>query len=148
MISKPTNNPDYKEISKIIYAYEEFLHLKNVYFSSHENKNDDKSIQEKNIEFIQTWPEKKAKIKARMKKNNYFSKGGRIGDEKTLRKGDAKYYELLSYFSLEKDFTEIAKSLTSNPEEYEVALEEYIKQLKTPKHDKEQKLDDNQSQPQ
>ena len=68
--------------------------------------------------------------------------------EKTLRKGDAKYYELLSYFSLEKDFTEIAKSLTSNPEEYEVALEEYIKQLKTPKHDKEQKLDDNQSQPQ
>ena len=83
-----------------------------------------------------------------MKKNNYFSRGGRIGDEKTLRKGDAKYYELLSYFSLEKDFTEIAKSLTSNPEEYEVALEEYIKQLKTPKHDKEQKLDDNQSQPQ
>ncbi len=91
---------------------------------------------QENAEFLQNWQDKKAKILARVKKNCYKVKNGKISDLKQLKKGDRKLEELTELLNLENEFAG------------EFDLDEMFENLRAQRLKLEKELFESQSQPQ
>lgn len=119
-------NEEYSKIYLILEDYEKYINLFNKYFC-HKKSNSgvgtiefvfSERLAEENVAFLENWPQREQKIRARIKKNKYMSRGGKISDEKELRISSRKFVDLNLYFDLDEEFSKIEN------------IEDYIKNLK------------------
>lgn len=129
-------NSEYVELCEIIDSYDTFINLYHLHFCK---KLEDGTYEfseefaKKNAEFLQNWAEKRKKLETRLKKNKYFSRGGKISDERDLKYGQRRYFDLEIYSQLENDFAEIESKLVDLSNSDEKDLRFYIEELKKQK---------------
>ena len=119
-------NAEYASIYLVLENYEKYQLLFNRYFCykkvSSENNDEQfvysQRLATENLTFLENWLEREKKIRARLKKNKYMSRGGKISDERELKDSSRKFAELNLYFDLDKEFSQIEN------------IDEYIKKLK------------------
>ncbi len=88
--------------------------------------------------FYENWPQKRAKIEARLVKNSYFRPAGKYADYKDLAKGKNKYTTLSRFFKLEPQFKKLEEMFPDEMqviyrggEEAEAIKQQLIKKIKS-----------------
>ncbi len=112
-------NNEYEDLISALERVDSYVDYHNRFFCVQKTvRGVDGSVQDFYYEFSQKraeetesfyngWFDKKAKTQARLKKNKYMSKGGRIADIKTLKTGDVKYAQIKDYFALKPSFDKL-----------------------------------------
>lgn len=134
-------NPEYDEINEVIADYETCLSIQEKYFSDESwiNEHDPEfrdvthdynpEKAKKCAEFILNWETKREKIVARMKKNSYFTKAGRMKDSSDLKCGDRKFDDLLLFSELNEKFEALGKAIQPNASIVDAIVNEHIREL-------------------
>lgn len=135
-------SPEYIELRAVISDYNKYVWLNKKHYciKSYINEQDPEfreavytysaDLAQKNTEFMAKWPEKKAKIVARLKKDRYFARGGKISDKRTLKDGEIRFSELSDYVDLKQKFDTLYRMLAGGPVGHSRLLENHIESLK------------------
>lgn len=104
---------EYAEIVAVLRDYQRYTNLYHLHFCGSVKGEFvyDPEREERNNAFYAGWPERKQVIIARIKKDNYFVRNGKIGDKKELRKKDTKFQELRVYYELRDKFAALESVL-------------------------------------
>ena len=130
---------EYSEIIAVLRDYQRYTNLYHLHFCNSVKGEFvyDPEREERNKTFYTGWPERKQVIIARIKKDNYFVRNGKIGDKKELRKKDTKFQELRVYYELRDKFVAIESVIVRQSPH--ATLEGHIAMLKKRRDELEEK---------
>lgn len=136
-----SQSPEYIELRAVISDYNKYVWLNKKHYCIKSYINEEypeikeevytysADLAQRNSDFMERWPEKKAKIIARLKKDRYFARGGKISDKRTLKDGEVRFSELSDYVDLKQKFDTLYRMLAGGPVGRSRLLEDHIESL-------------------